>query len=793
MSFFRRKKVKSEEQKIQLTTIDLNAPDCIFDLPQIAAEMEAEDGVIRVVEIMSEEAEKLMEEAREGQGFGTIEKIYKDLSEDQWVKEARGIPAFNKGDSLLREDKNGNPFLLIAESTAKMGQSGSGVIHTQARNISQIFSAIEKIKDPILQEEVRNLTFTVKTLEMPSRIAQLRNFIGLKGQKERGYILGGSWVKGAESHLEKDYTIQILSDEEDISNMRKSFLYSPVKDKKYWDDDDDDEELDVGIPHPRLIEKYQIDLANPQDKHLFLIPTDDQKYYEVYYIRKGTFIRSATKVGMSEIPKDEIDKFLMKGIDVASASVEDKKDISSARQHIVEECLKALTLDKPTINNKSHSQNPHTVIYNPDFKSFIMYLNPERYLLDENKQIMPEGKEWGSYFDLQRSIPMILTDALRKKFIDHFNIKDEKIIEGIIKQQQAKCSSWDNNKHPYNQVIKDFLNASKEEKLQRYHENIHILLRLYEKTLKMCREGKPIWGSKWTKQNSDDYLNNLENRLNQLLISHHKLSKELDLNAEFKSDLFAEDQRSLNDMIKSLQREEKLFSSQDEKIESKEARPRKKTKLEPPENLAERIKKINKLCHASLEELQAPHLLKMKNEVKSLCENKNERSCLDTFNILLNQAPFVCSNKKESNELLRKLFIETKVNSSSALENLIRNKAYRPAVMVLFYGGINSAILEKVSDILIDHIKQEAMIKSEPSSININHLILDDFLRSFVRQTHRHGLTLAPELIKLILDNKTFLPKATGTIEKLTADLIIAEKGGEVPPQDLQQPQHPKA
>lgn len=720
MSDSRDQKLVQEDLKEEKELlIDLNAPNCVFKLLPMTALMEAEDGKIRLIEKMSEITKKLYADAREGQGLATIELIYKDLKKDSWVKETFLIPAFNLGDGLVREDKAGKFYnkFTSAMSEAKVGQSGSGVIHNEALQISLLLKELSKRKD-MNNANILFQHYYVRTLQ--SLMSTLSK------DEVMGCVIGGALVKGAESHDPKDYKIYLLNKKnnaEDISQIRRNFPQSLVFDDSF-------------------LEKYEIQDSNKYG-HLFLIQNDEHKSYEVYYIRNGSFIRSATKAEISEIPQEKIN-FLLKDL-------EEEKDLSSARVQILEECLKALTLTNPfTMNNKSSSQNDASIFYDPDFESFIMYLNPERYLLDEEKQIMPEGEEWGSFFDLHRSEPMILSNALRDQLLKSFNIQDEKIIDEVKKQQQAKSSSWD-DKHPYDKVIKSYLDANKEEKLQVYENNIHLLLRLYEKTLKMYVKDEPIWGREWDYKDVEHYLDHLKIRLIQLLISHHKLSPMLKFDVEFKSPLFEGDTRSLSQVLTSLKED---FSPAD--FRGKGVRF----------NFA-RIKEINLLCYKSLEKIRSPLLQEMEEEIKSLCSNSLKEPPLVNFNRLLKMADFVCSNEKESKAQLQKLLTTIDVDSISALENVVKKESYQTAVMILFYGGINEEILKKVSDILMKRIQKEAIVQQDPFPDDEKPLILDDFLRSFIRQTHRHDLPLPEEFSKLIVDNAKFLPKATSTIEKL--------------------------
>jgi hypothetical protein len=712
---------KNRDNKENGLVIDTNAPDCIFKLSHIAALMEAEDGKIQLKEVMFDQSEKFLQMAREGQGFGTIEIIYKDLKKDQWIKEAFLILAFNNGDGLAREDKEGQAYnkLVFVSTAASVGQSGAGQIHVEASKVSLLLKALSKRKDK--DKLVQKFTTVDELMEV---LTIKNNF--------RGCIMGGALVKGAESHEEKDYKIHILNSQHavDINYIRKSF--QPV----FVEDEEDD--VIVEKLKDEFLKKYK--MINSKNGHLFLIKNDEHKSYEIYYIRNGKFIRAATKVDISEVPQDRINPFINKI----------KKKKKFPREKIIQQCLIALKLYNPfTMNNKSNSLNDASIFYDPDFESFVMYLNPERYLLNKKKQIMPEGKEWGSLFDLHRSVPMVLSDAFRDQLLKNFNIQDEKIISKVKKQQQAKCSSWDDN-YPYNEVIKNYCLASKDEKLRVYTNNIHITLRLYEKTLLMYKKNEPIWGKQWRPVTVDRYLAELTKRLMQLLISHHKLSEKIDFDSAFELSLFGEDKRNLSQVIKSL---EDLFD--DEYLLISICREK-----------SDRIKEITWLCHRSLGELRAPYLEAVKEHIQFLCDPQKEARFL-RFNMLLRKSHFVCSGEKEIHILLQKLLIEIHVNSISALENAVNKKSYQVAVMVLFYGGINAEILKKVSETLIDHIQKEAIIQRDPLPEDESALILDDFLRSFIRQVHRHGLSLPDKFSKLVIDNSKFLPKAMITIQKL--------------------------
>lgn len=734
--------LKKEENA--LLTIDTNAPDCIFKLPLLAALMEAEDGKIQVVEVMLEETKKLFDRAREGQGFATTEIVFKDLKKDQWVKETSLIPAFEIGGSL-KQDKEGKRYQIGLEavtSAARVGQSGSGVIHTEARLVSLIIKELAKRKDKeqIIQQHLKQCK-VIRTRQLIKSLSVSNDISGC--------VIGGAIVKGAESHDENNYKIHILTQKDSvfISNIRQSFPRSPTK---YEDEDSDIAEIKLDSS---LLNKYT--MQAPKEGHLFLVPNDEKKAYEIYYIRDGKFIYSATKENISEIPQNQISTLIKKTGDEKTVEY-----VSFDKKLIIQKCFNALTLSNPfTINNKSASQNGSSIFYDPDFESFIMYLNPERYLLDDKKQIMPEGRQWGSYFDLHRSAPMILSDALRDQLIKNFNIQDEDIIIAIKKQQQDKCSSWDIEKYPYHEVIQNYYTANIEEKLQIYSNNIHIALRLYEKTLLMYKNNEPIWGRKWDKAEVKDYLNVLQSHLSQLLISHHKLSKELDFDTEWKSKpstLFENDKRNLSQVLESLKTLAKVEDS-----------------LTGPEDKQIKKKSLYDICHASLDQLRSPYRQNMETHIQFLCSSEPISHLLECEKLLKN-ASLVCSDDKETKALLKTMLTEISVNSLSALENVIKEESYQAAVVILFYGGINAEILKKVSIILINRIQKESIVQKDPVPGDIKReekrLVLDDFLRSFVRQVHRQHLSIPPTLSKIIVDHSGLFPKTVDTLKQLAPE-----------------------
>lgn len=740
---------KEQVQPDKKLIIDTNAPDCVFKLTQIAAVMESEDGIIQLTDKVSEESKQLFEKAREGQGFASIEIVYKDLVKDEWVKEIFLIPAFNEGDNLLREDKEKNPYVFNhVVSGGRMGQAASGVIHAAARQVVLILKCLsekeDKMREIVLQKYIG--LQEEGELSLPFIMNELTKFLSIQDDMI-GQTFGGAIIKGAESHLEKDYTFHVVEprEVEDITNIRDSFLGKT--------DPLSPESKPIKLKN-EVLAKYG--MKDSQDKHLFLIPTEDKKNYEIFYIQNGEFIRSAAKGGIAQLAQEKVNPLLKE--------IEEKK--SSAKQSLIEECLKGLMLDKIfTISNKSLSQNSFSVHNDPDFESFIMYLNPEKYLLDEKKQIMPEGSQWGSFYDIQRSEPMILVDLLRESLVKKFGIQDEEMIAEIKKQQYSQCSSWDMDKFPYIKVIKSYCEASKESKLKVYTDNIHILIRLYEKTLKMSEEKQLIWGENWRAFQVKTYLDDLEERLIQLLISHHKLSKTLDFNSAFKSDLFAGDNRSLSEVFSSL----KSLSS-------------------------DRASRPEFYCKASLSYLEACKTSIMEGAIKFLCNypdiNQPQWNIpVRSFNTLLKQVRLVCSDEKAVKERLKKMLSEPPSGQLSPLENVIKHEFYQTGVMILFYGGMTQEIIEKASSILLGKIKDEAGLQqagASPSSKNA--LILDDFLRSYARQIHKHKFILPAELTQVISANAKFLPKSVETLAKLMGKASADLKKESTPAIDPQRP-----
>lgn len=386
--------------------------------------------------IIDEESIRLFIKSRDGQGFALF--LRKSIENNkQCIKIYFNDHVYNKDDGLAREDKYGKPINDYIFSPACISASGVGIIHRKG---------VKKIIQKEFQQEIKIVSHENKKEKMTSDDI-IQNLI----KTENGLIMAGGLIKGAESQNPADYDVIILKSNLDhikplIMAIRESFQLK--KDK------------------PFDLKKFESEFKlDKNKKKLIILIQNDQKNdeYEVYYLQNRIFVPSPYQ-------KEKTTPI------ISSKGIED-----TFEEKIVNLSLKALKLDQRVyIRNKSASQNNHSVLYS-DFKNDVMYFDHEKYLLDNEGNLVPEAPEWGSFFDLRRSIPMLMMIEVAPKIFGALGLSEDEITQSVA-QQKKNWSSW-SEKFEYEKVVNDFVYSSSEEKIARLIENIHITFHLYLKTL----------------------------------------------------------------------------------------------------------------------------------------------------------------------------------------------------------------------------------------------------------------------------------------------------------------------
>ncbi|HEX2549695.1 MAG TPA: hypothetical protein VHM20_07690, partial [Gammaproteobacteria bacterium] len=304
-----------------------------------------------------------------------------------------------------------------------------------------------------------------------------------------GLTFGFSLIKGASSHLTKNYRIIYLTDTEQTKFLLNIFLKNEEK----------------------ILTEYQ-----KNKKYLVLSPSDTPCIYQVFYIQNQKLVRRPHYYEPNHHPPK---------VFIAE---------NSSAHDIIEKCLTSLNLHHSIfINNKSASQNNFSISYNFDFESYVMYLDREKYL--EGDSLIPEGNEWGSIYDLNRSIPMPLMKTFANVVYSALNNKN---LQQEMSVQQKKWNSWDNPPyHDIEKIIYDYQHKSAHEKWEIFENNIHITLRLYEKTIQIflkthggivTLEEHPSFKNPYNNFSGYiHYLNILEERIDHLLMSYYHLMQSI--------------------------------------------------------------------------------------------------------------------------------------------------------------------------------------------------------------------------------------------------------------------------
>lgn len=399
--------------------------------------------------IFDEKSVDLFNKARDGQGFALFfKKIIKD---NLPYIQINLVYAYNKNDGLARYDKDSSPINDYVFSPVPVSMSGAGVIHKEG-----VKKLIEKdIKEEIDKDskddfESFGSEISVEDLITKDRIEQYV-------KQGEGMIFAGGLIKGAESKKSDDYDVIILKPNSDhikilIKDIQESFQFKR------------DESFEL-----KKIESLEFKLSKKNKKIIILIESNKNKdEYEVYYLQNKIFVPSPYN----------------KNKEVVSISKKDMSD-EEFKDEIVSLSLKSLNLDQRVyIKNKSASQNNDSISYDKEFESYIMYLDPEKYLLNKEGELVPEGIEEGSLFEVQRSIPMLIMNEIAPKIFNSLGMSDQEIKESI-KSQKKNWSSWsDKPQLEYDKVIQTFYSFSPEEKIKIIIENIHVTLHLYFETLK---------------------------------------------------------------------------------------------------------------------------------------------------------------------------------------------------------------------------------------------------------------------------------------------------------------------
>lgn len=467
----------------------------IFDLPLIAHIVRLQPNWLLdpASWVTDNYFKKTFLDARDGQGFSGIVYIEKKPMTDKYLAKVTLNPAFNGDDGLAKETKYGEPYMITQYVDTHQGSPG--MVHKTS------------VKKEILNNLFQNSTSTLskrlqRTLEeknplyldkSPEEKTQLRNktiieyypklldssLIQENAEKLKGFTFGFSITKGAESKNHNDYEIIRLKDVDQINQLHELFNSNRNK----------------------ILVEY-----DKNKKYLLLIETLEPDTFVIFYIQNQKIVRRP-HYNDPDIKPSKV-----------NINKEDDKEM------IVEKCLKALNLYYPLIiNNKSASQNNSSVSYDFDFESYTMYIDRKKYL-DEDA-LTPEGNEWGSLYDLKRSLPISLMFPLTKSI---FSTLETKITDEMLVHQK-KWNSWDNPQR-FENVLDDFLNASQQKKWEIFENNIHITARLYENTLKIflfhhcsqkVMDEHPSFKTHFVNYGGYVcYLLELENRLDQLLMSY---------------------------------------------------------------------------------------------------------------------------------------------------------------------------------------------------------------------------------------------------------------------------------
>ncbi len=443
---------------------------------------------------------KTFQDARDGQGFSGIVYIEKNPFTQKHFAKITIDPAFNGEDGLAKENKYGEPYLIT--EYVDSNQSSPGMVHKTSikKNILHtLFSNANSLLSKRLNKtlEQKHQLFFMKPLEEQKKIRKetiIEYFPKLLNsgmlqesiEKLKGMTFGFSITKGAESKDQNDYEIIYINDTQKIN-----YLYDLFRRHRN-----------------ESLEEYAKD-----KKYLLLIETTIPNTYDIFYIQNQKIVRRPNYYESDAKPSQ------------INLENNDNKEI------IIEKCLKSLNLyHLLNINNKSASQNNLSISYDFNFESYIMYLDRKKYLGED--ALIPEGNEWGSLYDLKRSIPISLMFSAANRI---YSTLETKIVDDI-KIQQKKWNSWDSPEY-FENVLLDYLNASTQKKMEIFENNIHITVRLYENTLKTFLEHHcslepmtehPSFKSNFTNYGGYvSYLMELDKRMDHLIMSYYFVANEL--------------------------------------------------------------------------------------------------------------------------------------------------------------------------------------------------------------------------------------------------------------------------
>lgn len=679
---------------------------------------------------MDEMSRELFKRARDGQGFSVIVFVENDLATSKPRAKIVLFPAYNGKDGLPKEDKNGIPynFLEYVDSSAGFGQVGVGIVHKMSiqkyllkKELENNNSALSKGLTATMQNEGSNdLNATLLQCQ-----EQLFTEIEDRTHYCEGFTFGLGLIKGAESKSTQDYTIQVLTTPQEGAALRRNFL----------------SKITSAMPRYDKSKKYLI----------FAPSGNEDNTYEIYYILNQKIVRRPNYKEELTVPTISLDKDII-------------NNIEQSQQQLVEHSLKALNLFQCIfITNKSASQNNASVAYDFDFESYTMYTDPKRYILNQNEKCLsPEGREAGSFYDLQRSVPLELMTPFCDVVVSCLG--ETKFDPQEIKMQKKNCSSW--TTPSYSEVIKNFHSASPEEKLVVFANNIHITFRLFFETLRTFSTAlnlasdlndKGITANpKFFKENEHKsfkgtfvvedgkvevnksiyflYMNSLLNRLDHLLFSYNK-AKELTHNTT------------------SLMESDSLIPEWVKEIGDRRTL---KTMIEDCKKLSGTIqygvdelkKMVQHITDFNL--IKTDFIKKAETCAQLLCKCDNEYSVISHFNpnkvsSMLYYLRHINISKDEIALSLQRLLRNVnEATEETALENAVRRGWYNTAEMLISYGADPTQKNKKTGDsVFAVTIKK---IKSV-SQQEINHL--DNFLFNIINNNQ----WLSPDEAKTLLQN----------------------------------------
>jgi hypothetical protein len=635
---------RSSEDKAKLSP---SSNEDIFSLPIIEGMRGGLEEAL--IPSLNEQYIKRLENPRDGQGLSAIY-----IAKDSNVFDSR--PAFNGKDGLCKVDKQDVPYTTgqYVEAKARVGQSGSGMIHREHVN--------QYLKEHGMSRG--------------------------RAEELKGCIFGMAIIKGAESQNPDDYELKILEQDNLIAkNLRQQYILRSIEELKEY-------------------EKY---------KKYIILAEIQKNEYEVYYILNQKLVRVATASDL--IPTIKTD------------NIQDKP-------FVIQQCLMAMNLHKKFIlKNKSASLNNDSVFYDFDFESYTMFADPKRYLFDKDtKKLIPEGREWGAYYDLQRSVPPVIMKHIYK-WLTHSD-PDEK--------QQLEWSSW--NDRSYDDVINEFLSADPKKKCNIFACNIHTALRLYEKTL-LARESALSLQpddqfdkvEEWYKKNEtfrgcfkkvsdegsydvklniyfDQYLSSLEKRIDQLLISYCRMNMKLKdkINISQFSPAhfpFDPDPRNIDKLLQSCitigKRMDELLGGGAGFVKG------------VVEHFEDPVAINRYYSQAS------------KHNLMELCDAKTKGSMMTEFGELMRNVRFNFDLDPKGIQIyLRNLLqlVGGKESKHTALENAVQNGWYDVANMILFHSDMDLVLCDSISQFFLEKIE-----KNEMKDV----VYLDNFLFSFFKAAEK--------------------------------------------------------